>query len=180
MADELNTTAVVIHAGRYEAGKKNEAYAGFSAFLDTYYDPRFILENLPAVYRDMQFIGLTARDLAILSGGKIKKFCLDFAHLYCTANYCTFPFTTELSCFSDLRVSLHHLSNSRRFSCRDEHLPLDHPEGGLDFDAVMGWIARHPRVQTSLEYKYRDAGIYYEQVRVFDRLFREFQHCQEK
>ena len=57
---------------------------------------------------------------------------------------------------------------------RDEHLPLDHPEGGLDFSAVMAFLRRRPRVQTSLEYKENDPAVYDRQLRVFDTIYRKF------
>jgi sugar phosphate isomerase/epimerase len=175
MADELRSPMIVLHAGHYPKGMQEEAFLGFFDFLDNYFDPRYILENLPEVFRDLIFIGTSAPDLVRLSNGKIKGYCLDFPHLYCTANYWGRSFERELMKFESLPVSLHHLSNSRKSSFRDEHLPLDHPEGGLDFDLIMNWISRHPGIQTSLEYKYNDIGIYYNQIREFKRLFQQYQ-----
>ena len=174
MADELRSPMIVIHAGHYPEGKKEEAFSGFADFLDRYFDPRYVLENLPEVFRDLRFIGTSAPDLVRLSNGKIPGYCLDFPHLYCTANYCGRSFETELIKFGTLPVSLHHLSNSRRASFRDEHLPLDDPEGGLDFNLVMGWISSHSGIHTSLEYKYNDIGIYHDQIREFNRLFTRY------
>jgi sugar phosphate isomerase/epimerase len=171
MADELRTPRIVLHAGHYEKGLREEAFCGFADFLDHYFDPRYILENLPEIFRDLTFIGTTAPDLIRLSNGKIRGYCLDFPHLYCTANYCGYSFDTELMKFGTIPVSLHHLSNSRKFSFRDEHLPLNHPDGGLDFKTVMGWISCHAGIHTSLEYKYNDISVYHDQIREFDRLF---------
>lgn len=175
MADELRSPMIVLHAGHYPEGHQEEAFLGFSDFLDHYFDPRYILENLPEVFRDLKFIGTSAPDLVRLSDGKIKGYCLDFPHLYCTVNYWGRSFDEELRKFEPLPVSLHHLSNSRKSSFRDEHLPLDHPEGGLDFTRVINWIIRHPGIQTSLEYKYDDISIYYSQIREFGRLYRQYQ-----
>ncbi len=180
MADELRTPAIVLHAGHYPDGRREEAFQGFTDFLDRYYDPRFILENLPEIFRDLKFIGTTAPDLARLSDGRIKGYCLDFPHLYCTANYCGYSFDRELLKFGTIAVSLHHLSNSRKFSCRDEHLPLNDPDGGLDFKTVISWIKQHAETHTSLEYKYQDVSIYHAQIQEFDRLFTLYTHNDEK
>ncbi|HTY14424.1 MAG TPA: TIM barrel protein [Methanoregulaceae archaeon] len=174
MADELSSPMIVLHAGHYPKGMREEAFSGFSDFLDRYFDPRYILENLPEVFRDLIFIGTSAPDLVRLSNGKIKGYCLDFPHLYCTSNYWGLSFERELMKFETLPVSLHHLSNSRKSSFRDEHLPLDHPDGGIDLNLVMGWISNHRGIQTSLEYKYDDIGIYYSQIREFNRLFKRY------
>jgi sugar phosphate isomerase/epimerase len=171
MADELQAQCIVLHAGHYPDGQREEAFLGFADFLDHYFDPRYILENLPEIFRDLKFIGTTAPDLIRLSDGKIKGYCLDFPHLYCMANYRAYSFDEELLKFGSIPVSLHHLSNSRKLSSRDEHLPLNHPEGGLDFRVVMSWISRHAGVHTSLEYKYNDISVYHEQIREFYRLF---------
>ncbi|HVP94910.1 MAG TPA: TIM barrel protein [Methanoregulaceae archaeon] len=172
MADTLGAPAIVLHAGHYKEGQREEAFLGFTDFLDRYYDPRFLLENLPEIFRDLTFIGTTAPDLVRLSDGRIQGYCLDFPHLYCTSNYRGSSFDGELMKFGSMPVSLHHLSNCRKFSYRDEHLPLDHPEGGLDFKTVMGWIERHPGIHTSLEYKYRNISVYLAQIREFNRLFK--------
>jgi sugar phosphate isomerase/epimerase len=176
MADELQAQCIVLHAGHYQEGQREEAFFGFVDFLDRYFDSRYILENLPEIFRDLKFIGTTAPDLIRLSDGKIKGYCLDFPHLYCTANYRGYSFDEELFKFGSLPVSLHHLSNSRKDSSRDEHLPLNHPDGGLDFNVVMNWISRHAGVHTSLEYKYNDIAVYHEQIQEFYRLFMLHQH----
>jgi hypothetical protein len=69
-------------------------------------------------------------------------------------------------------VTLHHLSNVRRGSITDEHLELDHPEGGLDLEVVFSRLRRHPEIPTVLEYK-RDPAVYLSQVQVFARLREE-------
>ena len=77
-----------------------------------------------------------------------------------------------LAAFLALPVRFHHLSNSRVGSITDQHLPLDHPDGGIPIDLVMEWIRNHPGNQTSLEYKNSDHSIYQQQLQVFDDLYR--------
>jgi len=170
-ADMTGADKIVLHAGRHLPGRRDEAEATFAAFLDDYFDPRFILENLPSVYADYPLLGNDAGDLLALGGGRIRGFCLDFAHLFCTANYRNISYSNLLAPFGKLDIRLFHLSNSRRGSVTDEHLPLDHPEGGLDFGAIIPFIAAHPGVDTSLEYKENDPAVYDRQLRVFDALF---------
>ncbi|WP_067048144.1 TIM barrel protein [Methanofollis ethanolicus] len=173
-ADVTGARQIVLHAGRHLPGRREEAEETFAAFLDGHFDPRFILENLPAVYAGYPLLGNTAEELLTLAGGRVRGFCLDFAHLFCTANYLGIPYANLLAPFDDLPLGLFHLSNSRRGSVTDEHLPINHPEGGLDFATVIPFISAHPAVETSLEYKENDPRLYAEQVPVFDALFQTY------
>ena len=170
-ADTLGAGVIVLHAGRYLPGGHAAAMEEFPRFLDRYFDPRLTLENLPAVYAGYPLLGNDARELEILAGGRITQFCLDFPHLSCTTNYRGQVFAEELGRFESLNVTLHHLSNIRRGSITDEHLELDHPDGGLDFAAVFGRLRRHRSIPTTLEYKENAREVYARQVRVFARLW---------
>ena len=172
-ADVLDAETIVLHAGRYRPGERSDAAAGFSEFLDRCFDPRLTLENLPAVYAGYPLLGNTAEELAALADGKITRFCLDFPHLACTANYRRFSFAEELERFETLDVTLHHLSNIRRGSITDEHLELDHPNGGLDLAAVFARLRRHRTVPTTLEYKQDSPEVYARQVQVFAGLWKD-------
>lgn len=173
-ADRTGAGIIVLHAGRHLPGRRTEAETTFAAFLDDYFDPRFILENLPSVYAEYPLLGNNAGDLSALAGGRIRGFCLDFAHLFCTANHLGLPYGDLLAPFGDLDIRLFHLSNSRKGSITDEHLPLDHPDGGLDFGAIVPFIAARPGIDTSLEYKENDPRVYDRQLNVFDALFRRW------
>ncbi|MDK2989942.1 MAG: hypothetical protein PWR16_1471 [Methanoculleus sp.] len=172
-ADVLGAETIVLHAGRYEPGGRCAAAETFSRFLDRHADPRLALENLPAVYAGYPLLGNTAGELAGLAGRKITRFCLDFPHLACTANYRRLSFADELERFEDLNVTLHHLSNVRSGSITDEHLELDHPDGGLDLAAVFARLRRHAGVPTTLEYKEDSADVYARQVQVFAGLWED-------
>jgi sugar phosphate isomerase/epimerase len=172
-ADTLGAETIVLHAGRYEPGGRSDAEDTFADFLDRHADPRLTLENLPAVYAGYPLLGNTAEELAALAGTRITRFCLDFPHLACTANYRHLSFVDELERFEDLNVALHHLSNIRRGSITDEHLALDHPDGGLDLAAVFARLRRHSAVLTTLEYKDDSVDVYTRQVRVFAGLWED-------
>lgn len=172
-ADILSAETIVLHAGRFEPGGRLAAIETFAHFLDRHNDPRLTLENLPSVYAGYPLLGNTAGELATLADTKITRFCLDFPHLACTANYRHLSFAAELERFEDLDVALHHLSNIRRNSITDEHLELDHPDGGLDLAAVFARLRRHPAVPTTLEYKDDSVDVYTRQVRVFAGLWED-------
>ena len=172
-ADTLGAETIVLHAGRYEPGGRFTAVEAFADFLDHHNDPRLTLENLPAVYAGYPLLGNTAKELAALAGTRITRFCLDFPHLACTANYRRLSFVDELEQFEGLNVALHHLSNIRCGSITDEHLELDHPDGGLDLAAVFARLRRHAAVPATLEYKEDSANVYARQVEVFAGLWAE-------
>jgi endonuclease IV len=169
-ADRLNSTLIVIHAGWYRKGERSAATQGFCEFLDRYADPRMILENLPSVFLGRPMLGTTAADLQEVSCNRLSRYCLDFAHLYCAANFLGITYAEALIGFKDLDVRLFHLSNSEPGAIADRHLPLDHPNGGLPFADVMQWIRTHPDIATSLEYR-NSAEFYASQLAAFDRLY---------
>ena len=70
-------------------------------------------------------------------------------------------------------MTLHHLSNIRRGSITDEHLELDHPNGGLDLVAVFARLRQHKTIPTTLEYKQASPAVYARQVRVFAGLWED-------
>jgi endonuclease IV len=173
-ADRTGAPYIVLHPGTYRRGTREDAITRIRDFLDDNRDRRILLENLPEVYDRSRFIGTTAAELRRIGQGRVRGYCLDFAHLSCAANACGRSFLRELAAFDTLRVAFCHLSNTKKGSVRDEHLALDHPAGGLDFSAVMAFLRRRPRVQTSLEYKENDPAVYYRQIQVFDTLYRRF------
>jgi endonuclease IV len=165
-ADELGAPLIVLHAGRYEDGKREEAERTFALFLDRYRDPRIILENLPSVYAGYRLLGNTAGDLQRLAGLRSMGFCLDFAHLHCTASYLHRSFAGLVGEFDQLGISLHHLSGSPARSVSDRHLTLDHPENGIDLRVVADSIRRRPGIGTTLELKDVGPGVFEGQLEV--------------
>ena len=172
-ADTLGADTIIIHAGWYEPGGRSAALEEFTRFLDRHFDPRLTLENLPAVFRGRPMLGTTAEELVDLADGRIRGFCLDFAHLYCAANYRNIPYPHSLKPFQALTIRHFHLSNTEEGSIADRHLPLDHPGCGLPFPEVVRCIRTHPAVPVSLEYR-RPAGFYEAQIAVFDAIYRKY------
>ena len=172
-ADVLGAETIIIHAGWYEPGGRSAALEEFTRFLDRHFDPRLTLETLPAVFRGRPMLGTTAEELVDLADGRIRGFCLDFAHLYCAANYRNIPYPHSLKPFQALTIRHFHLSNTEEGSIADRHLPLDHPGCGLPFPEVVRCIRTHPAVPVSLEYR-RPAGFYEAQIAVFDAIYRKY------
>ncbi len=172
-ADTLGAKTIIIHAGWYEPGGRPTAREEFHRFLDRHFDPRLTLENLPAVFCGRPMLGTTAEELVDLAGGRIRGFCLDFAHLYCAANYLGTPYPRALEPFRALNLRHFHLSNTEEGSIADRHLPLDHPGGGLPFSDVVRCIRTRLATPVSLEYR-EPAGFYEAQITVFDAIFRKF------
>ena len=173
-ADILGATRVVFHGGAVVRHDLEAAGAAMAAFLDAWPDPRLILENLPAVHRDLVFVGTSADELLILGLGRVGGYCLDLAHLYVASNFFGWDYAAALAAFDELPVAYHHLSNSPLGSVRDRHLPLDAPDGGLPFDRVIARVRSHPKTTTCLEYKTAGGGVYEAQLAAFDALYRRY------
>ncbi|MHC1625738.1 MAG: TIM barrel protein [Methanoculleaceae archaeon] len=174
-ADRTGAPVIVLHPGRFEAGRREEAVENLREFLSVWSDPRIVLENLPTVYGDLRFIGDTPGELASLAPpGTTGGICLDFAHLHCTANYLGIPYPDAVAAFDTLPVRLFHLSASEPGAVTDRHLLLDDPRGGMDWGTIMACIARTPGVEVTLEFKGVGPAVYPGQVSVFDRLYRRY------
>lgn len=173
-ADLLGADRVVIHGGCLVGSTPAGAIDAMASFLDEWTDPRLLLENLPAVSRDLRFYGTSADELRALGDGRIQGYCLDFAHLYVAANHFGWDYTAALAAFDHLPVRYHHLSNSPAGSVLDRHTPLDAPGGGVPFEHAFTWIRAHPENATCLEYKNTAAGLYEGQLGVFDALYRRY------
>lgn len=176
LADRLGAGTVVYHAGCCVDNGMADAIAAMASFRDAWPDPRLALENMPAIHRDLSFVGISAGELAALGGGSGGRYCLDMAHLYVASNHRGWDYGAALAAFEALPVVYHHLSNSPAGSVRDRHRPLDAPDGGVPMDRVMARVRAHSDVTTCLEYKSADGAIYGEQLRVFDDLYRRYAH----
>jgi sugar phosphate isomerase/epimerase len=172
-ADRFSSPVIVIHAGTFGTGERESAVRTFGSFLSEYRDDRLVLENLPATFRKRTMLGTTAAELLEISKGRLAGFCLDYAHLACTAGQTGLDFGIELAAFEQCDVRMQHLSNPSRDPWLDRHLPLDSLEGGLDFSRVMPEIGRRPQVPLSLEY-HEDAAFYLQQLEVFKRLYHRY------
>ncbi len=175
-ADLLGADWVVIHGGCLVESTPAEGIAAMASFFDEWADPRLLLENLPAVSRDLHFLGVSADELRALAHGRVRGYCLDLAHLFVASNYLNWDYREALGEFDALPVLYHHLSNSPAGSILDRHTPLDAPDGGVPFEYAFAWIRTHPENTTCLEYKDAGGGLYGRQLAVFDALYRGYSH----
>lgn len=173
-ADLIGAETVVFHAGCVVRHGPAEALAAMTAFLDAWGDPRLVLENMPAIHRDLSFVGTSASELTELGLGRVRGYCLDLAHLYVASNYRGWDYAAALAEFEPLPVVYHHLSNSPVGSVRDRHIPLNAPDSGVPFEHAIAWIAAHPENTTCLEYKTAGGGVYEAQLAAFDALYRRY------
>ena len=60
-ADRTGSKIIVLHAGRYLPGDRENAVHTFHDFLDQYPDERYILENLPDLKTTPPFLGTSPR-----------------------------------------------------------------------------------------------------------------------
>ena len=170
-ADVLGAETIIIHAGWYERPEDalppwKSSPGSWTAILT----PGSPSKTSPPSSGGRPMLGTTAEELTTLADGKITRFCLDFVHLYCAANYRKIPYPQALKPFQALTIRHFHLSNSTDGSIGDRHLPLDHPDGGLPFPKVMRCIRARPGVPVNLEYR-RPAGFYEAQIAVFDAVY---------
>ena len=175
-ADLFGADTVVFHAGCLVRRSPDEGLAAMDAFFDAWPDPRLVLENMPAVHRDLSFVGASAAELREFGRGRVSGYCLDLAHLFVASNFFGWDYAAALAAFEALPVAYHHLSNSPTGSVRDRHISLDAPDGGVPFELVIPWIAARPATTTCLEYKTPGGGVYEAQLAVFDALYRRYAH----
>ncbi len=169
-ADTTSSPCIVMHAGRYPEGTKPASTEGFATFMESYSDPRMILENLPAQFSGVPMLGTSAEELIMLGDPWVSGYCLDFAHLYCSSNFNGLDFQQEILSFGALPVRLHHLSSCSAGSIKDQHLPLDHPDAALPPGPVIRRIRAHPDIPTSLEYR-KDSRFYREQLAFLEKMY---------
>ena len=174
VADLLDADRIIIHGGCLVESTPAEGLAAMALYFDEWADPRLLLENLPAISRDLRFFGVSADELRTLGHGRVQGYCLDLAHLYVASNYFGWEFAVALAAFDDLPVLFHHLSNTPAKSVLDRHTPLDAPGGGVPFEHVFAWIRAHPENTTCLEYKDAGGGLYEGQLAAFDMLYRRY------
>ena len=173
-ADLLDADRIVFHAGCVVKRNHEEALTAMDTFFDAWADQRLVLENMPAIHRDLSFVGTSAADLRELGRGRVSGYCLDLAHLYVASNYHGWDYGSALAAFDSLPVVYHHLSNSPLGSVRDRHIMLDAPDSGVPFEHAIAWIAAHPENTTCLEFKTAGGGVYAAQLAAFDALYRRY------
>ena len=129
-ADFLNSDLIVVHAGidgEPDIFKKN---------LELIYDPRIVIENMPAIsLDDKYFFGYSLEQLKWIKKNCRIDICLDIAHAVKSAALQRIDYKFFLSdLFKFLEPSYFHLSGGFYKNVKDEHMNLF--EGDIDWQ----WI----------------------------------------
>ncbi|HWQ68320.1 MAG TPA: xylose isomerase [Methanospirillum sp.] len=169
-ADRTASPVIVIHAGQYLPGTKNEAIFRFHEFLDTYQDPRFILESLPALVPGLPFLGTTPEELEQLGKHQIAGYCLDFPHLWCTAESTGSPIANLMEQMENLPICFSHLSGSPGADSEHQHLLFDDPENRYDLTIAHSFLSHHQNLEVSLEFATNDPDVIRDQIRILTHL----------
>ncbi len=158
-ADRTKSPFIVLHAGRYTKGTAPEAIARFHAFLDRYPDPRYILETLPILGCGHPLLGITPGELLTLANGKIRRFCHDLPHIFCTSQALGIPYEEFLSSFDAVPASFFHLSGTPGTGTAIQHLSLGDPGNMLPHAPAKAWFTRHPEIEVSVEIASDDPAV---------------------
>ncbi len=165
-ADRTGSETIVIHAGRYRHGDKEEAIARFHTFLDQYPDPRYVLESLPDLQRGPVYLGTTPDELKILGAGTIKGYCPDFPHLWCTASVRGIPYQDLLKGMAALGMKFSHLSGSPGPDSDRQHLLFDDPNNKFSLGLIRSFLTEHNNLELSLEFAVDDPAVILRQVSI--------------
>ncbi|MDD1728621.1 MAG: hypothetical protein LUQ50_06080 [Methanospirillum sp.] len=163
-ADHTGSEVIVIHAGRYEHGHRDEAVARFHDFLDRFPDPRYSLESLPDLQFGPAYLGTTPEELKLLGGSSIKGYCPDFPHLWCTSSAQGIIYQDLLDGMSTLPLSFSHLSGSPGPGSERQHLLFDDPDNQFTLPLIRKFLLDHQDLELSLEFAVDDPAVITRQV----------------
>ncbi len=165
-ADRTGSEIIVLHAGRYLPGQKEEAITSFQEFLDRYPDRRYILESLPDLSPGPRYLGVSPEELKILGSPGISGFCADFPHLWCTSVAAGLPYHEILDQMFSLPVRFSHLSGSPGPHTDHQHLFLDDPDNAFSLEWIRPVLERYPNLEISLEFGTDDPAVIMNQIRI--------------
>lgn len=78
LADKLGADKIIFHPELNEDG--DCSVVALTSFINSYFDPRLTVENMPYSSRGFKHFGSNARELEEIIEKTGVKFCLDFAH----------------------------------------------------------------------------------------------------
>ena len=169
-ADALDSDTIIFHAGRYRNGKKDEAIGLFHEFLDCYYEPRLTLELISHLRVEDPYLGVTPDELKILGSNKVKGFCIDFPHLFCTSCMIKKPYGDLLAEMKQFPIKYSHISGTPGPDTDDQHLLLDDPDNILPMAPIRTFLTDYPEMEIGLEIGTDDPSEVAMQVRLLSEL----------
>lgn len=165
-ADRTGSEIIVLHAGRYLPGQREEAITRFAEFLDRYPDRRYILESLPDLSPGPRYLGILPEELKLLGGVSISGYCADFPHLWCTSVAAGLAYQDILNQMFSLPVRFTHLSGSPGPHTDHQHLLLDDPDNAFSLEWIRPVLQGHPNLEISLEFGTDDPEVILNQIRI--------------
>lgn len=158
-ADRTGSSIIVLHAGRYRRGTREEAISRFHDFLDRYPDRRYILETLPDLTPGPRFLGITPKELHLLGGERIRGYCADFPHLWCTSVRHLCPYPAILASLQTLPVVFSHISGTEGPHTYRQHLLFDDPANRFGPGLIRAAMESLPGCEVSLELAVDDPAV---------------------
>jgi hypothetical protein len=169
-ADRTGSDIIVLHAGGYIPGNREEAIRTFHEFLDLYPDDRYILESLPILINEPLFLGVTPDELRTVGDGRINGFCADFPHLWCSSITHEIPYEDMLADMDKLPIRFSHLSGTPGPTLGRQHLLFTDPQNRFNLDLIIPFLMDHPNLEISLEFPHDDPAIIRSQIEIVSNL----------
>lgn len=169
-ADRTGSDIIVLHAGRFLQGQKEDAIETFHDFLDQYPDRRYVLENLPDIPGIHPFLGMSPDELRVAGENRVSGYCIDFPHLWCTSVRNQVPYGEMLTGMATLPIRFSHLSGSPGPHTDRQHLFFDDPDNRFCPDWIIPFLNAHPNLEISLEFGTDDPMIIREQLEIVTSL----------
>lgn len=126
LADRLSSEIIVIHPG-------NGSILETIYQLNIFFDYRLAVENLP--YSICNNNGVCPKQIQYIANNTGVKFCLDFSHAICSANFLNKNIYDTLSEYNELNPVLYHFSDGFIEDVKDKHLHLG--KGNYDLVRIL-------------------------------------------
>lgn len=136
-ADVLKAEMIIVHAGCGDHPENlEETIRQFKIFNDS----RIAVENLPYVCSVSKKIlhGTSPEQIETIKKETGCKFCLDFSHATCAANYYKKNVVSEIKRYQELHPDMYHLCDGFRDEVNDKHLHFG--EGNYDLSYFVNEI----------------------------------------
>lgn len=136
-ADMLGAEIIIVHAG---CGDKPENLDETIRQFKIFNDERIAIENMPYLCNVSRKLlnGTFPEQIAAVQKAVGCKFCLDFSHAQCAANYYQRDFEETIRAFQALKPDMYHLCDGFRDEIYDKHLHFG--EGNYDLAYLVNEI----------------------------------------
>ncbi len=133
-ADMLKSEIIIVHAGMGEGDSYlDETIRQFNKFADS----RIAVENLPYFCSSTGKIlhGTSPKQIARIKDECGCKFCFDFSHAVCAANYYKRDVYEDIAAYFALTPEMYHMCDGQIDETEDKH--LHYGEGNYDLSLML-------------------------------------------